>query len=121
MGDNMNKRGFTLIELIAVLVLVVLVMLLIVPNLSNLRNQNRNKEFKTYEDMMVEYTKTIPNYKTKGYVCLNDLQMQKINETMDCNGYVKIENNKLTPFLSCLKSGKNVYKTEGYSLPSTCS
>lgn len=116
----MNKKGFTLVELIAVIVLIVLVMLLIVPNLANLRNSNDNKQFETYEDMMVEYTKTIPLYNTKSYICLRDLNMPKINETMTCNGYVRINGNTLTPFLSCTQNGEKLYETTSYSLPSDC-
>lgn len=116
----MNKEGFTLVELIAVIVLIVLVMLLIVPSLTSLRNTNRNKEFTTYEDMMVEYTKTIPLYNTKSYICLNDLNMPNINETMTCNGYVRINGNTLTPFLSCTQNGEKLYETTSYSLPNDC-
>lgn len=106
----MNKKGFTLVELIAVIVLIVLVMLLIVPSLTSLRNTNRNKEFTTYEDMMVEYTKTIPLYNTKSYICLNDLNMPNINKTMTCNGYVRINGNTLTPFYLVRKMAKNYMK-----------
>lgn len=115
----MNKKGFTLVELLAVLVLIILIMMLIVPSLQNLSSNNKNREYTTYEDMMVEYTKTISNYKNRTYVCLNELNMQSIAEGITCNGYVKINN--LKPYLSCTNKNRElVYKTEGYNLPSDC-
>ena len=115
----MNKKGFTLVELLAVLVLLILVMMLIVPSLKNLSNANKRKEYTTYEDMMVEYTKTIPGYKNKSYICLKDLNMQPITENIHCNGYVI--SNTLKPFLSCKnKNNELIYETSGYSLPGDC-
>ena len=115
----MNKKGFTLVELLAVLVLMILVMMLIVPSLRNLSSSNKRKEYTTYEDMMVEYTKTIPGYKSKSYVCLKDLNMQPITENISCKGYVTIST--LKPYLSCRnKNNELIYKTDGYSLPGNC-
>lgn len=116
----MNENGFTLIELIAVFVLIALVSMITLPNLSNLMKNNNEKEFKTYEDMMVEYTKTVPNYKNKMYVCLKDLNIKPINDKITCNGYVTTTNNKLTPYLYCIKNGEETYKTNDYSLPDEC-
>ena len=121
----MNKKGFTLAELLAVIVLLALVMMLVVPGVSTLKRANDKKQYQTYEDMMVEYTKTIPLYKNKNYVCLKDLKIQPINNKITCNGYVLITNNgnTLTPYLLCTKSGgENVYKTTNYetNLPSGC-
>ena len=116
----MKKDGFTLVELIAVIVLIAIVSMLTFPALNNLRKNNNEKEFTTYQDMMVEYTKAIPNYRYKSYVCLKDLGIKKINESMECNGYVNISGNTLTPYLSCTQDGNSLYRTENYSLPSDC-
>ena len=119
----MNKKGFTLVELIGVVVLIAVVSMLTFPALNNLRKNNNEKEFKTYEDMMVEYARSIPNYRSKGNICLNQLTsigLKKINETMTCNGYVKIVGNNLIPYLSCSEVGTTLYTTPGYSLPSGC-
>ena len=118
----MNKKGFTMIELLGVMALFGLVLLLVVPGLSKLSGSNTNREYETYLDMMKEYTKTFPNYKTKSYVCLKDLGLKNINETVDCKGYVRITNSgtTLTPYLSCTKNGKEIFKTETFSLPSDC-
>ena len=98
----MNKEGFTLVELIAIVVLIAIVSMLTFPALNNLRSNNNEKEFETYKDMMVEYVKTIPNYKSKSYICLQDLGIKKINNTMQCKGYVTISGNTLTPSLYCI-------------------
>ena len=112
----MNKKGFTLVELIAVIVLIAIISLLTFPALNNLRKNNNEKEFTTYEDMMVEYAKAIPNYQYKSFICLNDLGIKKINETMTCNGYVLVSGKSLIPYLYC-KDANNVelYKTEGFT------
>ena len=110
----MNKKGFTLVELIAVIVLIALVSMLTLPNIRNLMKNNNEKEFTTYEDMMVEYTKTIPNYKKRDYICLNELNIKKINDNMNCNGYVEINGNTLTPYLYCVQNNSDLYKTNAY-------
>lgn len=122
-GEIMNKKGFTLAELLAVIALLALVMMLVVPGVSSLKRNNDRKQYQTYGDMMVQYTKTIPLYKQKDFACLTDLNMQPINNKITCNGYVLITNNgnTLTPYLSCTNSnGEETYKTTGYSLPSGC-
>lgn len=111
----MNKKGFTLVELIAVIVLIALVSMLTFPNLNNLRKNNNEKQFKTYEDMMVEWTKVQPNYKNRNHICLSELHMKKINDNMNCSGYVLINNNQITPYLSCSQNNSKVYETEGFN------
>ena len=121
----MNKKGFTLIELIAVLVLIVLVSMLTFPNLRNLMKNNNEKEFKTYEDMMINYAKVIPNYKSRDHICLSDLNLKKINDNMKCNGYVKIDNGTLTSYLLCKQNDEQIWKTkinssDTWTIPSEC-
>ena len=107
----------------AVIVLLALVMMLIVPSLTSLRNSNKDKEYAEYMKMMVEYTKIIPNYKNKSYVCLNDLDMKPLKNSVTCNGYVLISNDgmTLTPNLSCFKGSDELYQSNGYILPNDCS
>ena len=116
----MNRQGFTLVELISVIILITLVMMLIVPALSSLMNSNRKKEYETYMDMMIEYTKTYPNYREKEYICLNELNIKKINNNTDCNGYVTVNGNTLKAYLSCKRDEELMYETEEYNLPSDC-
>lgn len=117
----MNKKGFTLVELLAVMVLIVLVMLLIVPSLFSFKNKNDKKQYEAYENMMVEYTKTVPNYKKETSICLKELNLKKISDKTNCNGYVTINGIILTPYLKCLSEGNELlYQTTGYNLPSKC-
>jgi len=120
----MNKKGFTLVELLSVIVLLALVMMLIVPSLTSLKNSNKNKEYETYLDMMVEYTKIIPNYKNKTCVNLDELDIKPLNDSITCYGYVLIsdEGITLTPKLSCVnKNDETLYQSSDYNLPASCS
>lgn len=117
----MNNKGFTLVELLAVIVLIVVISLITFPNLNNLRKNNDLKEFNVYKDMMIEYTKVIPNYKNieKGYVCLNEIKqfgLKDLNSNMTCNGYVLISDNELTPYLKCLQNNVELYKSDSYEV-----
>ncbi len=118
----MNKKGFTIVELLGVMALLALVLLLVVPGLSKLSGKNTKEEYETYLDLMVQYTKTYPNYKSKSYVCLKDLGIKKINESVICSGYVRITNSgsTLTPYLSCTQNGRQIFKTDTFSPPSDC-
>ena len=113
------KKGFTLVELLAVIVLMSLVMMLIFPSIRKIYSSNTNKQYETYKDMMVEYAKTIPNYKSKTYICLSDLGMPKINEKLTCNGYVNIS--EMKAYLTCSNDSNNVFKDSGISVPGGCS
>lgn len=111
----MKNNGFTLVELIAVIVLIAVVSMLTFPAINNLRKNNSEKEFTTYQDMMVNYARAIPNYQTKSHICLNELEIKKINNSMVCNGYVLISGNNLVPYLYCKDANNNeLYKTDGY-------
>lgn len=107
----MNNKGFTLVELLAVIVLLSLTMLLIFPSVRSIYSSNQNKQYETYEDMMINYVKVIPKYKEKSYICLSDLDMKKINDNISCNGYVNISNMK--SYITCKNESKTVYTSSG--------
>lgn len=114
----MNKNGFTLAELLAVLVLLGIVMMLILPSIRGLYSDNQTTQYEKYEELMIEYTKTLPNYENKDIVCLNDLNIKKMNE-FECQGYV-IKSN-LKAYLKCFdKNGTKTYETNGYINQSDC-
>ncbi len=123
----MNKKGFTMIELLGVMALLGLVLLLVVPGLSNLSGSNTDREYETYLDMMKEYAKTIPVAKYRSdssgnYLCLGDLGLKNVNESVVCQGYVRIDTNgkPTNSYLRCTKNSREVYKTNVFSLPSGC-
>ncbi len=117
----MNEKGFTLVELIAVIILIALVAMITFPNLNNLRKNNNEKEFTTYENLMVEHAKILPIQKyrnsdtNRGYICHSQLNMKPINDSIICNGYVEIDGNNLFPYLYCTQNGEEVWKTKVYS------
>lgn len=113
-----NKKGFTLVELLAVIVLMSLVMMLIFPSIRKIYSSNTNKQYETYKDLMIEYTKTIPNYKKETYICLSNLGMPKINEKTTCNGYVNIS--EMKAYLTCSNGSNNVFEDSAISIPGDC-
>ena len=126
----MNKKGFTLAELVAVIALIALITIIALPNVRNLQNKNKDEEYKIYKDMMVEYAKTNYKYKsgTDTYICLkdlniNDIKINNIKNNVDCVGYVDITGNKLTPYLRCMQNGNLVYPDQtnnNFSIPDDC-
>ena len=114
----MKKNGFTLVELLAVIVLMALIMLLIFPSIRNIYTNNQTKQYESYEDMMVEYVKTISNYKNETYICLSSLGMEKINDNSECRGYVKIS--EMKGYLICETDDEVIYKTAGYDTSNSC-
>ena len=110
-------------ELLAVITLIALISMISFPVIRSLINNNNNKQFTTYEDLMVEYAKTLPinKYKDSGHICLSELKMKAINEGTKCNGYVKVdEDNKLKSYLICVQNGDIVYQTEEFTIPDDC-
>ena len=54
----MNRKGFTLMELLAVIVIIAIIMALVFPAASRLRRNNENKICVDYHNMMIEYAKS---------------------------------------------------------------
>ncbi len=115
-----NKKAFTLVELLAVIMLLAIVMILIFPSIKEIFDDNKIQEYETYEDLMIEYTKTFPNYQKRSKICLSELNIDKLNEFI-CTGYVTISSNTITPYLSCKdKNGNNSYHTDGFNTSLAC-
>lgn len=104
----MNKKGFTLIEVLAVIVVMALVLMLVFPSLYKIQNSNSEKKYQTYEDMMVEYAK-VSKYNNQSIITLNNLdELQDVKK--ECSGYVTITGNIYKAYISC----GNKYETDGY-------
>ena len=50
----MNKKGFTLIELIATIVIMALILIMVMPSIRALVNNNRDKSYEYYGDSLKE-------------------------------------------------------------------
>ena len=111
----MNKNGFTLIELLAVLLIISFIMWIIFPSAKRVSDENKEKIYKVYEDMMIEYAKA-SDLNNREYIDLNDLNdLNKVKN--DCDGYVTIDHNAnpavYKAYIKCI----NGYKTVGYNKP----
>ena len=135
MKVTVNKKGFTLVELLAVIALLSLILLLVVPNLTSLFNDSASKTLKIQEKEMAnagllyleDYCKNPIGTKIctlsksndlfSGIILLDTLETSNyIDEVYykeeKCTGCVKITDNKATAYLNC---PNNNYQTEGYS------
>ena len=52
----MNKKGFTLIELIATIVIMALILIMVMPSITALVNNNKDKSYEYYGDSLMEAT-----------------------------------------------------------------
>lgn len=53
----MNKKGFTLVELLATIAIMGLITIMITPSIIKLQNSNKQKKFEVYEKVLVEAAK----------------------------------------------------------------
>lgn len=106
----MNKKGFTLAELLAVMVILALLMMLIVPSIDKLMNNTDEQKYETYEKMMEEYAAVYPDKSltTIKLSLLDNLEDVKKN----CTGYVTVNRstNDYKAYISC----GDKYTTEGF-------
>ena len=136
----MNKKGFTLVEIIAVIALIAVVMIIIAPNLIKTLGDSTSKAMKIQEKEIseaallfledhcknpIEGKKCIgaynypfereSDYTYTGSVTLEMLINEKYIEPIElsgqsCTGCIIFEHNKATPYLSC----PDKYSTDGY-------
>lgn len=50
----MNKKGFTLIELIATIVIMALILIMVMPSINALLNNNKDKAYEYYGDSLID-------------------------------------------------------------------
>ena len=108
-----NKKGFTLVELLATIIVIGLIMALILPSATRLSNENKETIYHTYEEMVEEYA-AVSEYKNQYYIDIDDLdELSKVKN--ECTGYVLIDHetspNNYKAYLSCGEQ----YQTEGYA------
>ena len=114
---TMNKKGFTLVELLATLVIIAIVMGIVLPSASRVSNDNKEKTYEEYEKMMIEYAKISPlKNNASGIIKLSELEeLGKVKR--DCTGYVeRISSNpyKFKAYIKCPICGNSKYITNGF-------
>lgn len=133
----MNKKGFTLVEILVVIVIIGAVAMLIVPRISDVFGKSTTKAMKVQENEInasaLVYledfcknpigTNTCPgtisrneNNTYDGYIYLSTLvnndYIDKVTyQGQECNACIKFTNNEAKTYLSC----PEVYTTDGYS------
>lgn len=135
----MNKKGFTLIEVIIVITIIGVIFTVSIPLINNIKNSNKTKKITTYEKSIIEATKlytdtheedmfgSIPNSCTElNYDKLKEKNLIKDlkNDNLNCVHTkpvirVKKINNKLIykVYVKCYKPGTTqvIYKSKDYN------
>ena len=123
----MNKKGLTLIELIAVIAILVIILLISFPIVIESIKSNRNKLYIEQENKLVEvseeYLSDNYNENTGSEIIITKDQLINggyIEEIYDlkntesiCNGYVSVTNYNTTPIYKAYISCEG-YVTTGY-------
>lgn len=107
----MNKKGFTLVELLSVVVIMAIIMALAFPSIQGLISSNKQKKYEAYEKSMTEYAKAYYD-DTKSIIGLSSLKDKGLTGIdNECVGYVD-GNNKYKSYIKC---GDN-YETTGFEI-----
>ena len=69
---KLNKKGFTLVELLVVIVILIGISMVAVPNISKTLSQRKEKEIAKDIEIMLEYTMTYASSNMDIYKCLKD-------------------------------------------------
>ena len=110
----MNKKGFTLVELLAVITIMSLIMAIAFPAIDNLIENNKRKKYESYEKIISEYAKAFFEDRAQtGTLKLNEIKDTTENNELggldsSCNGYVDLTNYKA--YIQC-----DEYETEGFN------
>ena len=69
----MNRKGFTLIELIATIVIMALILIMVMPSITALVNNNEDKSYEYYGDSLMEAAKIFVNKEGEDITSLGTL------------------------------------------------
>ena len=92
-----NKKGFTLVELLAVIVILGVLLLIAVPSVTTIINNSKEKSFLSAAKLAVESVETAASMETlEGsitacYVPLNKIALERGSFGTNAYGYVSVE------------------------------
>ncbi len=96
----MNKKGFTLVELLAVVVIMALIMALAFPSITGMISGSNQKKYVSYEKSMSEYAKAYYEDES-GIIGLSLLKSKGLTGIdSDCIGYVDL-NDDYKAYIKC--------------------
>lgn len=100
-GDVMNKKGFTLVELLVVIVIIGLISYIGFPSLMALINNNKTTEFEIYGNLMVDAAKL---YIRKEAIDLQEAEAFKNGRKQEVQLSYLIEQEYVNKFVGSKKS-----------------
>ena len=117
---KINKKGFTILEVLTVIVIITIIMLISFPFVNNLIDKNSTDLYHSYEKMMVEYA-IAGDFEDYDIVPLEEIE--GLNKTIKgCEGYVRVCHDEIIntfnykAYIRC--EGK--YTTTNYGLNNDC-
>lgn len=123
----MNKKGFTLIELIAVLIVIAIIIVIAFPKINDSINKNRERIYAEQEkrlvDAAVKYLndnyleENIDNFSISKNTLITNGYIKEIYDLSDkdtvCAAYIYVTSNLTSPKMKAYLSCES-YQTEGY-------
>ena len=108
---KINKKGFTLLEVLTSIIIITILMMITLPLINSLSKKNSNELYHSYEKMMEEYVIAGQN-KNKETVLLSEIDgLDQIKK--ECKGYVSISQDNPPIYKAYIKCGDK-YTTENY-------
>lgn len=92
---KINKKGFTLVELLAVIVILGVLLLIAVPSVNNIITNSRKKAFLSQVKLAVENVQTTASIEKESisgtcYIKISDINLDR-GVWADNTGYIKVE------------------------------
>lgn len=123
----MNKKGFTLIELIAVLIVIAIIIIIAYPKINDSIKQNRARMYTEQEKRLVEaaikylnenyFEENVDSFSISKNTLIINGYIKEIYDLTDkdnvCSAYVYVTSNLTSPQMKAYLNCES-YQTEGY-------